>query len=454
MSQQAFVAAHRFGFGPRPGDLERLTRDPRGWVLAQVGDASLPKGLSTTRSSAAVAEASIEADREKRRAFRKELRAEAEAQEKDLLSYRLVTDRPFTERMVLFWTNHFSVSVNRGLSTLFLPSYEREAIRPHVYGKFSDLLFSAVTHPAMVEYLDNSNSTGPNAPLSLRGNMQINENLARETLELYTLGVDGGYTQADVEQLSMILTGWAIPRKKLIGARERFQSHLAGVPPVQQIGHGYFYAMLHQPGTKTLLGKSYRSAGAAEWREAARDLSRHPSTARFLARKLAIHFVADNPPQEAVDAIAAVYTRTEGDLAAVSRAVAGLEAAWSTLLSKAKSPIDYFLAVHRALGTEELPHNQYHRELNHMGQKPWSAPSPQGWPDTEAAWLTPALLMRRISFADREITKQKAVRNPDLFLEQVLGPVAGDETRRVVAGASSGDQALVLTLASREFLRR
>ncbi|MEM9233830.1 MAG: DUF1800 domain-containing protein, partial [Pseudomonadota bacterium] len=327
------------------------------------------------------------------------------------------------------------------------------AIRPHIFGRFEDMLFAAETHPAMVIYLDNILSVGPNSLLSRRRKRDINENLARECLELHTLGVDGGYTQADVEALAAILTGWAVENQRYARQSARLEKRL-GRPVAEYYGAGTFIVPMHEPGPKTLLGKIYREAGADEFRAVTKDLTAHPSTARFIATKLVRHFVADNPPEADVNRIADVFRDTRGDLGAVSRAVVELDSAWANALPKAKTPQEFVVACQRALDREGISASTLNGVLTPMGQQPLSAPSPQGWPDNAEAWVAPGSLMRRIEFARSLAARVGNRLDPDIFLEMTIGDVAGDETRRLVRGAPSGEEAIAFILASREFQRR
>ncbi len=261
---------------------------------------------------------------------------------------RVTSDRPFVERLVAFWSNHLCVST--GAKVLVAPlagSYEREAIRPHVLGRFEDMVLASARHPAMLVYLDNFQSIGPNSrggQFSGRGGRGqkrgLNENYARELLELHTLGVDGGYTQQDVQELAKILTGWTVAglvrgAPQVTAQRGRRPNGRTGATPATAdpdrngpIGFT-FQALLHEPGAKTVLGVKYGDDGEEEGERVIRALCRHPSTARFVATKLVTHFVGDQPPAAAVDRIARVFRDSDGDLRAVSLALVDLDDAWS-----------------------------------------------------------------------------------------------------------------------------
>ncbi|GGY55679.1 DUF1800 domain-containing protein [Parvularcula lutaonensis] len=453
-SKAAFIAAHRFGLGPRPGELKTIAKDPQGWVAAQIGPVPLPKSFERFPSSEEITTKLSLSGQETRKTFKQELRKQQRAEDLETMRVKVTTNRPFAERMVAFWANHFSVTAGRAMTKDLVHAYEREAIRPYVFGSFNELAFSAITHPGMVEYLDNGNSFGPNSPIGKRRKAKINENLARETLELYTLGVNGGYTQEDVEELAKILTGWGLMSPQMARVKNRFADKFPNQEFSRRIGYGEYFPLVHEPGPKTVLGKTYEEEGPQELRRVVDDLAAHPSTATFIATKLCRHFVDDNPPLIAVNKIANVFMQTNGDLAQVSLALVQLEEAWLEPLPKAKSPHDFAVATFRALQADNAEAPILLPGMNIMGQKLHSAPSPQGWPDEETAWFNPASLMRRIEWS-RQISKKLGKGwNPRNVLEQTIGPVASEEIRQVVRGAPSSTDAIAFVLASREFQRR
>jgi len=295
------------------------------------------------------------------------------------------------ERLVAFWSNHLCVSMTANIAVVpFAGLYERQVIRPHVLGRYRDMVLASARHPAMLLYLNNAQSIGPGSQgarrlARFRGQERgLNENYARELLELHTLGVDGGYDQQDVEQLARVLTGWT----------------LSGVGPMARPGEPFgfvFRAQLHEPGTKTVLGRKYRD-GVAAGEQAITDLCAHPSTARFVATKLVRHFVADDPPPRAVDEIAAVFRHSEGDLLQVSAALVDLPQAWTADSRKFRTPQDWLVAVARALGIETFPRRlaQVLRELRHPL---WGPQAPKGFDDLMGPWADPDSLMNRAELA-------------------------------------------------------
>ena len=401
-------ACNRYGMGAAVG--QPTLSDPRGWLLEQIRpDASvlpgreLPTAVSVGEATRALQDAQRSRNEEATRAAREEIRRIARQEGAASLRARVISTRPFAERLAAFWSNHLCVSVPAKPPIAALAGlYERQVIRPHVFGRFEDMVLASARHPAMLVYLDNVVSMGPNSTaargLARRGRERgLNENYARELLELHTLGVDGGYGQADVEALASILTGWTVTgfgfADRLVRGRERQRAGAAdgGVAFA-------FREALHEPGDKTLLGVRYREAGEDEGRHAIADLCRHPSTARFLATKLARHFVADDPPAEAVDRIAARWMETDGDLAEVSRTLVDLETAWDPDRLKFRAPQDWLTAMLRAVGARDVP-EPVGRLLQQLRQPLWAPTSPKGYGDTKMYWADPDSLLNRAELA-------------------------------------------------------
>ncbi len=429
----AFVAATRFGLGARPGDLETIAPDPKGWLLAQL-DGADPTAARLANETSTVAQvrefmSMRGASETARDAFQISRRR---TYTRDMSARELAaasTDAPFRERWVRHWSNHFTVSVVRNEVLTLAGPFEREAIRPYCTGRFADLLVATTRHPAMQTYLDNARSIGPESMAGRRRDRGLNENLAREILELHTLGVNGGYAQPDVEALARILTGWTVSPER---------------------GSFLFDERRHEPGSKTLLGRRYPE-GLAGGVAALRDLADHPSTAENVATRVARHFVADTPPASLVKRLAEVFTDTGGDLAALATAVVNEPAAWEPL-TKVKTPADLITSTTRALAFTESG-DPLLESRRFLGQPPFRAPSPQGWPDTTSAWLGPEALMGRLEWIEG-IAAQAAGRvDPRALADSILGPVLTRSMRRQLA-ESSDDEALALLLASPTFQRR
>jgi uncharacterized protein (DUF1800 family) len=484
----AAFAARRFGLGPKPGDLARIGDDPRGWLLSQiVPHASRPAALDSlppvTERIAALA------------AFRQTQRQNkqnnvADAANKggatparggnpagsdlrqmyiDDIAARcagaVASDTPLVERLVQFWSNHFTVSAQRPVVAPLALNFETGAIRPHIFGRFEEMLLASTRHPAMLLYLDNAQSVGPMSRAGAQRAKGLNENFARELMELQTLGVDGGYTQNDVREVAKILTGWTV--SGLGPARQRaarfgqtaFGKRIASNwadPESQNAGDGFrFLPVAHEPGDKTVLGRTYREAGLQEGEDLLRDLARHPATARHIATKFARHFIADDPPAAAVAALAKVYLDSGGDLGELTRHLIGLDAAWRDTTPKIRTPNDWVIASFRALPMQgEEIGKRCLAALRQLGQLPFQAPSPAGWSDMGADWLSPEALMTHIDLARLMARRAAQTLDPRPLIGSVLGPSISAETAFQINNAPSRADALALLLVSPEFMRR
>lgn len=357
---------------------------------------------------------------------------------------------PFAERLVHFWSNHFSVSVGKPGTQFEVGPHEFTAIRPHVLGRFSDLLKAAVLHPAMLLYLDQFQSIGPNAPFQQRrdrrpnprGPRGLNENLAREILELHTLGVHGGYSQADVTEFARALTGWTVPG---IGRVGRFAE--------DQPGGAAFVALAHEPGARTIMGKRYPAGGAKQAIAVLDDLAAHPATARHIATKLARHFAGDTPPESLVARLEADFLKTGGDLASLTRTLIAAPETWAAGPLKFRSPFEWFIAALRLSGTERLEPQRITRVLTELGQPAWRAPSPAGYDDLAASWAGPDALFRRVELAER-IAQGAPAEDVLARAEAAFPDALSDGTRTMLTRAESGRQALALLLVAPEMMRR
>lgn len=442
-TSDAFVAVNRFGMGARRGELAEASEAPLEWVLRQLDlPFEVPSSLVAFPSSAqtivdfqsARKQSRMAGDKAMLKAARKAHRKSYMMEAAARIQVQIETDQPVLERLVAFWSNHFTVSIRKPPVVGLAGAFEREAIRPHILGRFSDMLHAVVKHPAMLVYLDNIQSIGPNSAAGRRRSKGLNENLSREILELHTLGVDGGYTQEDVHAFAKVLTGWSVDRREGTG---RFT----------------FYQRAHEPGAKKLLDRRYVEAGLAEGEAVLDDLARHPATARHIAGKLARHFVANVPPSALVKKLAAVFRDTDGDLKAVLSALLSAPEAWADPMAKVKSPNEFVVSAMRAIGNRQDP-KRLLAVLRLLGQAPYSAPSPAGWPDTAAKWASPHALLQRAELALR-VGRQVKGRVPALDLvRETMGPVARKETRNVIAAAPSDAEAVAIVFAAPEFQRR
>jgi len=344
----------------------------------------------------------------------------------------------FNERMVMFWMNHFAVSLKKSqLCAITTGAYEREAIRPHIFGKFYDLVSAVETHPCMLEYLDNQQSIGPNSQANRNGKRGLNENLAREIMELHTLGVGSGYSQADVTAFAKVITGWTINRQALRGP----------------VGEFIFYRQAHEPGAQTIMGRRYTQDGVEQGQAVLRDLVGHPATATHIATKLARHFVADDPPPALVARLAQRFRDTDGDLGEVSKALIAAPEAWTPALTKMRSPNEYMCALIRATGVTLKPY-AITSSLNNMGQALWQPSGPNGYPDTVAAWASPEGLAARMEVVSALAHRADPSVDPRPFAESHLGALLSDHTRDAIARAETYPQGLSLVFLSPEFMRR
>ena len=485
-AKAAFIALNRFAFGARggsfAGDLARAASDPREFLRAELLQPAIARldapALPQSRQALVTVfahQAQLKKERERKAAIANGqsppamtdgTNPTAPAQEpappmsQDAAAQRPKLPEPppeqmlfraealarfqravraevgFVERLVHFWSNHFCVSAAKGgLVRATAGSFEREAIRPHVLGSFADMLLAVESHPAMLFYLDNAQSFGPHSVAGQRGRRGLNENLAREILELHTLGVHGGYTQADVTALARIITGWTF----------------AGRPGrIGEPGTFVFFAQAHEPGNHTLLGKLYPSGGFEQGTAALRDLARHPATSRHIGQKFAQHFVADQPPAALVDRLAKVFRDSDGNLKALANALIDAEEAWATPLSKMRTPEQFLLCAMRAIDRMPDDPGPVLGALNTLGMPLWQPPGPNGWPDTVAAWASPEGMKLRLDVSAQIAARVKDLVNPSEILEAIAGASAARETRQAVARAESRQQGLALLLMSPE----
>jgi len=458
---KAFIAATRFGLGARPGDLEDIGSNPERWLLDQLAGPSrtygeirrLPHSSSVFVEVQDVRRAQRDAKKagdDIVQAYGKLVRRHYVEQSNARYRAAAASDTPFHERLVHFWSNHFAISADKQPIPALAGLYENEAIRPNISGNFADLLIAVEQHPAMIVYLDNQRSIGSESKLGKRANRRrsdqefgLNENLAREILELHTLGVDGGYSQTDVTTFAKVITGWSIG-----GANDRGR-FADGVP-----GRFEFREAIHEPGEQKVLGKTYRQSGIDQGEAVLRDLAMHPATARFLATKLARHFVADEPPQSVIDNLQEAYLRSGGELSAVYEALVQSPEPWSSNFAKYKTPHEFVISTLRAF--KHVPDNPRFivGALDLMGQTPFRPGSPAGWPDTAEQWGGADALYKRIEWSNTVARVVGSRVNPVELGNAVLGDAFSPETRKAVSRAESLQQGMTLLLASPEFQRR
>jgi uncharacterized protein (DUF1800 family) len=477
--REAALALHRFGLGPKRNSIAQIASDPRGALIAEIerpraGRIDNPELISATASARAAFEARAErraqtilaeraqkenerlaaqgqgpgmteearkADAAKaadaalasqgatdgeRRNFLKEVKARLDA--------AFEADLGFAERLVWFWSNHFCIS--RDVVPNMAGGYEREAIRPHILGRFADMLLAVEGHPAMLVYLNNQVSIGPNSVAGINRTRGLNENLAREILELHTLGVRTGYSQTDVFNFAKVLTGWTI------------------LPPVDNPEHGaefVFNARMHEPGPQQVIDKTYPDTGVEQGRAVLADVARNPATATHIATKLARHFAADDPPQPLVERLAKTFRDTDGDLKEVAKTLVVSPEPWSSPRDKLKRPSEWVVALSRAIGGRGDP-QRFVNGQRLLGEPLWQPPAPQGFADAEGAWIDG--VGARLDIANNVAQRVAGRLEPGEVLADALGPLASAETRQAVALAESRQQALALAFMAPEFQRR
>ena len=455
---QAWLRAQFTRFEPRPQALASVP--PREKVLGQLADYMTEQRMEArAKRQMAMQPASMPTGANQdglpdsaRKFLRQSIRQDYLVMNGARMSAALTSETPFVERLVHFWANHFAISADKlpvvGLAGLL----EFEAIRPHVLGKFSDMLLAVEQHPAMLIYLDQAQSIGPNsragqfAAMRRQQKRGLNENLAREIMELHTLGVRTGYSQADVTEFARALTGWTVgglaqgPARRLLGeaAPGQFQ----------------FAEMLHEPGERVIMGRRYAQYGEAQARAVLLDLAANPATARHLATKLSRHFAGDDPPPAMVERLTQAYLRSGGDLPTVYGAIIDSPEAWSARPLKFKTPWEWSVSALRAVGQQQAEPQMAANLLNQLGQPTWRPGSPAGYDDIAASWAAPEALMLRVEVAQRIADRAGSTLDARALAERLFPQSLSEATRTAIARAESSAEGLALLLVSPEFVRR
>ena len=435
MDTNAAIAFSRFGLGRRRD--EPVPADPHAWLRAQVnGPDTAPAGPTTAQGLAMIYDV-IHMDRAAFPDPRQSPQVQAfnhvhHDESAALLGQAVTTPDGYRERLVWFWANHFTIAAVSRPSAACCGAYIREAIRPYVTGRFSDMLLAVMRHPAMLAYLNQNTSVGPNSLVGERKSRGLNENLARECLELHTVTPAAGYTQTDVTNFAKILTGWTF----------RVDPESAGF---------FFQERAHEPGQQEVLGQTWPE-GEQGGVMLLQYLADHPATHHHLAEKLVRHFVADDPAPADVAHIQAVLYKTHGDLHAASLALIDLPSAWQPL-TKLRTPQEYVIAVLRAVGANPAYETQMPAVLKNLGQPLFGAPFPIGWPDRAADWAGPESIIQRVDFA-YDFAGRVTDQEPATVAEQILGPLLEADTLGQIHGAGSRRDGLTLLLACPEFQRR
>jgi uncharacterized protein (DUF1800 family) len=479
----AAIAATRFGLGARPGEIATAASDPRGWLKAQIrkdgADRFQSNGQTAPQRIADLRDFQRERQQERRANAGQPADAGADAAKpaKDprdpvKMAQRILredtagdflgrtqlaatTDAGFRERWALFWANHFTVAAKNLQTATIVGPYENEAIRPHVFGDFTGLLMAAETHPAMLIYLDQVQSVGPDSQMAQgaarRGvgfgarlqpvanrKAGLNENLAREIMELHTVGVHGGYTQADVTEFARAMTGLSV----------------AGPRDAVEPGTPVFRSFAHEPGARTVMGVRYDAGEREQVATILGDLAAKPQTAQFICAKIARHFVADDPPPSLVAGLKAVWMASNGDLGRVAQALIDAPEAWDPRPRKFKTPYEFVVSSYRAAGLSPQAPPQVIPILTGMGQKPFDPGSPKGWAEEADAWASPDGVIKRLQFAQAFTGAATQGRDPNDLARQALGGRMTAPTAAAIAKAETRPEGFALLLMSPEFQRR
>jgi uncharacterized protein (DUF1800 family) len=454
MSILATIATNRFGLGARPNEQKVAQQDPKNWLIKQLKvtpavtfNLDLPDSLQISKQLAAIkkqkkidkqAQASMkmqtmqaEPKNNKAPNYSQQIFRQLSA---DTLTQAISSENSLNWRLLDFFSNHFSVTAQGAVMTALAPTLEREAIAPHLHAKFEDMLLAVCKHPAMLIYLNNDKSAGPNSRYGKKKHRGLNENLAREILELHTLGVDADYKQTDVRELAKGITGWSITLGK------------------QQTSGFKFRPFWHEPGERKLLNKVYPQKNSQQGEAMLIDLARHPDTAQHLCYKLARHFISDNPQQSLVNKLVVSWQQSQGNIAVVMQALISATESWQTKLEKFKTPREFIISCYRALAINTPNGRQLHHSLTSLGQQPFKAGSPAGYSDLQQNWDGSSALMARIDWTSVLASKVKS--DSQKIMQETLADSVSERTYQIVKTAESQQQALTLLLLSPEFQRR
>jgi uncharacterized protein (DUF1800 family) len=453
----ASIAATRFGLGARPGELLVARDNPPAWLIAQIRPglgADLPVANSPTSAQRVIEFREYQRQRQAAKLSGQNfdpvkfagqlIRQDAGADFLARVRLGATTDASFRERWALFWANHFTVSATKAQTATLIGPFEQEAIRPRVFGRFEDMLIASSSHPAMLLYLDQAQSVGPDSMAAMflsRGGKRagLNENLAREIMELHTVGVDAGYTQADVTEFARAMTGWSLG-----GLRE--SDAVAG--------KFLFRKAAHERGARTIMGKTYDQDGVGQAVAVMKDLAASPHTAHHIAVKLARHFVADEPPPTLVARLQKIYLGTGGDLGELAKTLVLAPEAWSPQAQKFKTPYEFMVSSWRAADTAPDDVARVAPILNGMGQKPFSAPSPKGWPEEAEVWCAPDAVIKRMAWSQSLAAQALNGRDPVQLAHDALGARLTPLVATAIARAETREEGLAILLMSPEFQRR
>ncbi len=449
-------AINRLSFGPTPGEIERVESiGVEKYIQEQLNPNTIPtvgalenqlSQLSSLKLSTTELGTIYGATRKALPADRPEMNIRKVADERNHAKLLRAIDSPrqLEEVMTDFWYNHFNVSISKGISRVWVGNYEQTAIRPHVFGKFRDLLGATARHPAMLYYLDNWQNTTPNPNPKAKNRGGLNENYARELMELHTLGVKGGYSQKDVTSLAQVFTGWGyLPANTKKGAPFTF----------------YFDPNRHDASPKTLLGKPITGTGEQEVAQALNILAKNPATAKFVSYKIAQRFVSDNPPAALVDRMKTRWLQTDGDIKAVMTTMLNSKEFWAPAAqrSKFKTPLEYVVSAARATGSKVEETQFLQGQLTGLGMPLYACLTPDGYKNTREAWLNENSTIQRINFANHLASGRGLSKQPQPIdntnLDRAIGPYLSANTKTAIAASKVGLQS-ALMLGSPDFMYR
>lgn len=453
MSVEATIAINRFGLGAKPSELIVANKDPKQWLINQLQRKPAIHFNSDVVHSNEIMQTLAEL-REQKKSNKNNLKSDKPSdtpQTKtpkvsyhrqtylqlsiDTLEHAINSEHSLNWRLLDFFSNHFSVSSAGPVMTPLAPTLEREAIAPNLLGRFDDLLISVIQHPAMLIYLNNEKSFGPNSKVAKKNGRGLNENLAREILELHTLGVDSGYSQKDVIELAKGITGWSVAN------------------PLKDKEQGFKYRRSgHEPGVRTLLNKTYSQKESEQGKSMLRDLAVHPATAKHISYKLAHHFISDNPPASLVNKMTACWLATNGNLKEVMTTMINADEAWHAEKLKFKTPREFVISSLRALDLK-TNNRQLYSSLVTLGQQPFKAGSPAGYSDREDDWNGANALISRVNWASTIAARAKKVQI-EAIIKNSFSESISQLSYQTISRAESRKQALTLFLMSPEFLRR
>ncbi len=441
----ANIAVNRFGYGARGDELKQAEINPKKWLESQLRTIAFSPGLPHSNDVFVQHQKfQQEKKRQKKQKDNKAInkmtqkyaRSTLRSMSADSLKQAINSSHSVSWRLLDFFSNHFSVTANGRLMVGLAATLEREAIAPNLLGDFGDLLLAVEQHPAMLIYLNNEKSFGENSRIAKNKSKGLNENLAREILELHTLGVNGGYSQQDVIELAKGITGWSVKNPK----KERSAGFI-----FRQYGH--------EPGNRKLLGKDYPQKGIAQGQQMLRDLAMKPATAKYICYKLAHHFVSENPPLSLLAKMEATWLKTQGNIKQVMFCLFDADESWQESAQKFKTPREFIISTHRALAASKINDKALLATLTTLGQQPFQAGSPAGFSDEQSDWQGPSALMARIDWSALMSSYRKRA-NAEKMMKLTLGQDVSERTYQSVIRAESRQQALTLLLMSPEFQRR